>query len=46
MDKTYVKCEHFYIKKNSVSTITALISKLLAIRIVKAGKHDLYNLPH
>lgn len=24
MDKTYVICEHFYIKKNSASTIIAL----------------------
>ena len=44
MEKTYVKHEHFYIKKNSASDITAVW--LGNRRIANAGKHDLYNLPH
>lgn len=46
MDKTYVNVNIFILKRTVFQLLLlCLISKPLAIRLVKAGKHNLYNLP-
>lgn len=47
MDKPYVNVNIFILKRTVFQLLLlCLISKPLAIRLVKAGKHNLYNLPH